>query len=184
MLEIYQWTLFIIFTQINFAVLIFNGCAKKKKEDQPQKVPNSSLKAKGASGKDKNDNNESPANTPQSDGKKGAGSSKEKKASTKEVKKGGGGGGDGKKEPAKGALVPGLNKDNLVPQVKEAEKTQRGDEGGGGGEKKKLVSNPIVSAATEPFPTMVQPVKEQQIKTDKTQSEQMQMHTDKTQKDA
>uniref|UniRef100_A0A914PUX5 Uncharacterized protein n=1 Tax=Panagrolaimus davidi TaxID=227884 RepID=A0A914PUX5_9BILA len=149
-------------------------------EDQPQKVPNSSLKAKGASGKDKNDNNESPANTPQSDGKKGAGSSKEKKASTKEVKKGGGG--DGKKEPAKGALVPGLNKDNLVPQVKEAEKTQRGDEGGGGGEKKKLVSNPIVSAATEPFPTMVQPVKEQQIKTDKTQSEQM--HTDKTQKDA
>uniref|UniRef100_A0A914YSG3 Uncharacterized protein n=1 Tax=Panagrolaimus superbus TaxID=310955 RepID=A0A914YSG3_9BILA len=177
MLEIYQWTLFILFTQINFAVLIIHGCAKKKKGDEPGKLPKYSMKGVGAGGgggKDENNNNgQSPANTPQSDGKKAGGSSKSKKGSTKDAKKG-----DGNKEPAKGAVVPALNKDHLVPQVNDAVKTER--KGDAGGDKQKLVSNPIVSAVTEQFPTVAQPVKEQ-IKTDKTQSE---AHTDKTQKDA
>uniref|UniRef100_A0AC35F779 Uncharacterized protein n=1 Tax=Panagrolaimus sp. PS1159 TaxID=55785 RepID=A0AC35F779_9BILA len=178
--------LFIIFTQINFAVLIFNGCAKKKKESEPQKLPKCSMKVKSASasGKDKKNNKESPANTPKSDENKTAGSPKGKstilitwKSSKEGIK-----GGDGKKVPAKAAIIT---------QVKDAEKTDRkddeggggDDEGGGGGGKGKLVSNPIVSAATEPFPTMVQPVKEQQITTEQTQSAE-QIHTDKTQKDS
>uniref|UniRef100_A0A914PIQ3 Uncharacterized protein n=1 Tax=Panagrolaimus davidi TaxID=227884 RepID=A0A914PIQ3_9BILA len=171
--------LFIIFTQINFAVLIFNGCAKKKKESEPQKLPKCSMKVKSASasGKDKKNNKESPANTPKSDeNNKTAGSPKGKstilitwKSSKEGIK-----GGDGKKVPAKGAIIT---------QVKDAVKTDRkDDEGGGGGGKGKLVSNPIVSAATEPFPTMAHPIKEQQITTEETQSERI--HTDKTQKDS
>uniref|UniRef100_A0A7E4ZYV6 Lipoprotein n=1 Tax=Panagrellus redivivus TaxID=6233 RepID=A0A7E4ZYV6_PANRE len=172
-------------SQVWLAIYLLPGCGKKKKEETkpPPKYKMSDPAATSPA------NRTDPKDVKSTDDKKGK--SGDNKASSEDKK-----GTDPKKDgaakppagdkigapvekaPAKDAIIPALNKDHLVPQVKDAQQTVR--PGGGGGDKDKVVSNPIVSAVTEQFPTVAEPPKPQEMQLDKTQGSE---HTDKTQKD-
>uniref|UniRef100_A0AC34R3M0 Uncharacterized protein n=1 Tax=Panagrolaimus sp. JU765 TaxID=591449 RepID=A0AC34R3M0_9BILA len=165
-LPLTEWTITALFgfQSLIFLTLMVNCGAKKKQNDgkpppppppaAKKDVPKPASKKETPNANAKKSNKEKP---------KDAKSNKEKAKSKKE---------EAPKGPKPGAVVQGLNRDNIVPQIKDPVMTERRDPNAG---KDHLVSNPIVSQVTDQYPTVLEPV----LKSDKTQSE---VKTDKTQK--